>query len=160
MDIGAIEIEIVEFLQSMLNDPEHGIVDENTFVEPLPETEIEFEKAFGKRKIFVGFNEETPSPALKSIGMVNQETSYTFSFLIQSNLLRGEKGIYQLAEFLKACMQGYRPSHSDPFIYAGFRFVQKVKNVFEYSLDFTTRGIVTQTQFKSEIIGGNFQHLT
>ncbi|MBO9674420.1 MAG: hypothetical protein J7577_13310 [Sphingobacteriaceae bacterium] len=159
MDIGAVEVEIVEFLRSKLNDPEYGINDPNTFVEPLPEAEIEFEKAWGKRKIFVGFNEEMASPNIKSIDMSYQESNYTFSFLIQSNLLRGDKGIYQLAEFIKAFMLGFKPVNSEKFIYSGFRFVQKVKNVFEYSLDFSTKGIVTQTQFSSEQIGGNFNDI-
>lgn len=151
MDFGIIEQEIVDLLNQKIVDPDIEI-------EAIGENDADYILPFGKRKIIVAFSNEEPDPSSKSMDMVHLPTFVVFSILLQSKTVRGPNGIYQVSNLVKKYLTGYQPSDGSPFMYAGFRFEQKVKNTFEYSLDFKTKAIVVQQV--SEEAGPQFKGLT
>lgn len=137
MDFGNIEIEISEFLNLKITDV-------NTVIVPIGENDGDYDLPFGKRKAVIAFANEEPDPMSTGVGIIVQNTMVVFSVLLQSKTLRGDKGIYGLSAEIKKYLIGYRPTNGDPFLYAGMRFEQKVKNTFEYSVDFKTKGMVVE----------------
>lgn len=151
MDFGLVEIEIVDLLNTKITDPDVEVV-------ALGENDADYTRPFGKSTATVAFSTEEPSPTSSSLDIVNQETTVIFSVLIQSRNIRGEKGIYYVANLVKKYLIGYQPQDGDAFKYAGMRFEQKVKNGFEYSLDFRTRGMAIQEVI--EEAGPQFKQVT
>jgi hypothetical protein len=140
MDFGQLELTIAAFLKAQINNPR---VDVN----PLPETEAEFEKIFGKETIIVAFSDEEPNQSQKSISMVFQETEVTFAFLIQTKSLRGgsgKLGVYALHRLIKKHMIGYELFPGTGFRYAGFKMQEKVNDIFSYAVYFKVKGTAIQ----------------
>jgi hypothetical protein len=137
MDFGVVEQQIVDMLISKIPGPEIEF-------SAIGENDIDYVLPVSKSKVIIAFSNEEPNPASGSMDMMNQDSSVVFSVLVQSRKIRGNHGIYQVANLIKKYLTGFQPSDGDCFRYAGMRFEQKVKNTFEYSLDFKTRSKVVQ----------------
>nr|WP_199082040.1 Gp37 family protein [Pedobacter sp. ASV19] len=151
MDFGVIENEIVAWLVSKN-------LNQLITIEVIGQNDSDYELPFGKTKIIVAFSNEEPDPISNSFDIVYQSSSVMFSILLQSRTIRGNNGVYALGNFVKKHLTGYQPTDGEPFKYAGMRFEQKVKNVFEYSLDFRTKAVVIQDV--QEETGPPFKGLT
>lgn len=144
MNIELVEKELVNLLTAKLEN------NSKTEVISIGEHDGDYELPFGKRKIIVAFSNEEPDPNSNSFDMINQPTIVVFSILLQSKFLNGMNGVYAMSSFVKTQITGFQPTDGESFRYAGFRFEQKVKNVFEYSLDFKTKTMVVQQTYKEE----------
>ncbi len=130
IDFGAIEVQIATHLQTKITDNDVDIV-------AVPEEDTQIAPAFGKRKIIVAFASEDAEPD-ENIGPVVQDVTITFSVLLLGKLLRGEKGLYPLAEAVKKTLTGFVPNDCRKLTYAGHKFVKNEEKVFQYVLDFKT----------------------
>lgn len=130
MDFGVVETDIAEYLASAIADDSINII-------PIPETEVEILPPPGKRQIIVAFAMEDADPD-SNVSYVQQDTSITFTVLLQGKLLRGDTGLYKLAEVVKGLLQGYVPVDGREMTYSSHKFIKNEKNIFEYALDFKT----------------------
>lgn len=130
MDFGAIETQISDYLNTK-------IVDANINIIPIPEDDVEIQPGFGKRQIIVAFSSEEADPD-ENTSVVLQDVTITFSILLQGKLLRGETGLYPLAENVKKALIGFIPTDCRKLTYSNHRFVKNDKKIFEYVLDFKT----------------------
>lgn len=80
----------------------------------------------------------------QSIGQVSQHTIVTFSISIQARKLRGERGIYQISEFIKQTLLGFSPSDCGPLILENHDFAGYQNDVWEHTLTFTCTSLRTQ----------------
>lgn len=135
MDFEQAEQEISQFLADRINES-------NVEVVPLPEVESEFEKTFGKLKVIVAFSAEESEQSSFSVDGIDQEVTITFTVLVQGKLLRGDRGVYQLAQKISRLLVGFRPTDGDRMIYAGSKFIGRDNGVFQYGVDFKTRSIL------------------
>ena len=152
MDFEVIEDQIVSHLSKNMKK------DDKIIIEVLGEHDGDYDLPFGKKKIIIAFSNEEPDPMSNSFDIVNQPTMVVFSILMQSKTRRGENGIYQLAAGIKLHLTGYQPKDGESFKYAGMRFEQKIKDVFEYSMDFKTKSMVVQKTYEEE--GPKFKNST
>lgn len=130
MDYGIVETEIAEYLIGVINDGTINII-------PIPEVDGEILPPAGKRQIVVAFAMEDADPD-NNVSFVQQDTSITFTILLQGKLLRGEKGLYKLAEQIKQALAGFVPTDGREMTFSSHKFIKNDKNVFEYALDFKT----------------------
>lgn len=130
MDFGAIEIEIAAFLNTKIVAADIEII-------PIPEEDVEIKPAYGKRKVIVAFASEEADPD-ENTSVVSQDVNITFSILLQGKLLRGDAGVYPLAEAVKLALTGFTPTDCRKLTYSSHRFVKNENKIFEYVLDFKT----------------------
>lgn len=156
MDFSALEILIAAFLNGKISNPK-------VEVNPIPESEADFKKVFGKEVVLVAFSDEEPDTNSKSVGAVYQETEITFAFLIQSKSLRGNEdklGIYAIHKLIKKHIIGYEPVSGQPFRYAGFKMQDKVDDIFNYAVFFKTKGVAIQYTDNDDSETVNLESLT
>jgi len=130
MDFGAIEQQITDHLLTKITDADVDII-------PVPEEDTEVAPRFAKRKIIVAFASEEAEPD-ENINTVVQDVNITFAVLLQGKLLRGEKGLYPLAERVKKALIGFTPDDCLKLTYSAHKFVKNENKIFEYVLDFKT----------------------
>lgn len=145
MDFEQVENDIVNRLKVSITDDDLNII-------PIPEIEQEILPAFGKRQIIVAFSSEDSDPD-QGLSFVQQETTITFSILLQGKLLRGDKGLYKLAERVKNSLMGFYPTDCQSLTYANHKFVKNDNKVFEYILDFKTIGVRVADTSEDQPIG-------
>lgn len=130
MDFGVVEVEIAEYLIEKINDNSVNII-------PIPEKEGEILPPPGKRQIIVAFAMEDSDPN-NNVSFIQQDSNVTFTILLQGKLLRGETGLYKLAERVKSALQGFTPTDGREMSFINHKFIKNEKGVFEYALDFKT----------------------
>ena len=130
MDFGAVEQQIATHLLTKITDADIDIV-------AIPEEDIEVAPRFGRRKIIVAFISEESDPD-ENISIVSQDVNITFAVLLQGKLLRGENGLYPLAERVKKALIGFTPNDCRKLTYSSHKFVKNENKIFEYVLDFKT----------------------
>jgi hypothetical protein len=151
-----IETALATFLTSKMGTDHVSII-------PNPDKDEEFERVFGKELIIVAFSDEEPSQDQKSLGMVYQEASVTFAFLIQSNSLRSgsnKLGVYGLYKELKKYIIGHVPNGGQAFTYAGFKFLAKENGVFQYAAYFKTKTFEAQQTDNDDEIKFNLREVS
>lgn len=131
MNFETVENDIVTKLGTIITDPNITII-------PVPEEDTEILPGYGKRQIIVAFASEE-ADADENTSVVIQNTHITFSLLLQGKKLRGDSGLYPLAEVVKATLAGFKPTDCRELTYAAHRFLKNDKKVFEYVLDFKTQ---------------------
>ena len=145
MDFEVVENEIVACLVEK-------VADDNVNIIAIPETESEILPPAGKRQIIVAFAAEDADPD-SNMSFVQQDTSLTFTVLLQGKLLRGDKGLYKLAEMVKQALQGFVPTDGREMTYNSHKFIKNDKNVFEYALDFKTESTILADTAEPEAVG-------
>lgn len=156
MILDETETAIADFLTEKMGTDHVSII-------PNPDKDEEYERVFGKELIIVAFSDEEPLPDQKSLGMVYQEASVTFAFLIQSNSLRGglnKLGVYGLYKQLKKYIIGHVPSGGQAFTYAGFKFLAKENGVFQYAAYFKTKTFEVQHTDNDDEIKFNLREVS
>jgi hypothetical protein len=151
MDFGAIEQEIVDHLRAKITDQSLSII-------VIPEDEVEILPPAGKSQIIVAFSGED-SESGSNLSYDVQDTSIVFSLLLQGKRLRGNGGLYPLAETVKSKMIGFTPSDCRTMSYSSHKFVKNDKKIFEYVLDFKTETTRVSTVEEPEV-NGQFKEVT
>lgn len=152
MDFGSIEEQIAGQLITVINDETINII-------PVPEDEQEILPSFGKRQIIVAFSSED-ADADENTSVVIQNTHVTFAVLLQGKKLRGDTGLYELAEAVKLALTGFIPTDCRELTYDSHKFVKNEKKVFEYLLNFKTQGTRVQNISEDTVGAGAFQGAT
>lgn len=136
MDFGAIEDQIVAYLQSKITDP-------NVTIKAIPEVEEQINPKYGERQIIVAFSNEDANDA-QTLSPVVQDVMVVFTMIVQGKLLRGDTGVYKLAELVKQYMIGFTPDDCQKMTYGGHKFFKNEKGIFEYTVDFKTESVRTE----------------
>ena len=136
------------------NDYNAGKID----VSALPEVDEEFDKSFGKRKIYVAYTGEEADQELKSLPTVNQEGTAIFSVLIKSKSLRTKDrlpGSYALIRLLKKFLIGFQLDYGYPLVFVDAKMESHESGIFTHVLNFRSKIYVLQDQQEEEpVLGG------
>lgn len=111
-------------------------------IAPLPEVDEDFDKAFGKRKLFVAFAGEEAANELKSLSAVSQEVNAMFSVLIRSKTLRDvgvTPGIYTLVALVKKYLVGFSMLSGQPLVYVDTKPEARTSGTFDYVVSFSSK---------------------
>jgi hypothetical protein len=157
MDYGTLEVEIADYLGSKINT---GVTNPtlHTACVPLPEMEADFKKPFIGRRVTVCFSEEKPDKT-KSTAYQAQSLMVTFSCLLEAKLLRGERGIYQLAEKVKSILIGYSLTDCGDLALTNHQFVDDEQSIFKHVLEFQCTALRAQDVSGAEVGENDFTGL-
>lgn len=153
MDYENAENDIVNQLKAKLTDD----IDSDVTIIAIPEDEREILPDTFKRQIIVAFASEE-AQGDNNLSIVQQDTSITFSLLIQGKRLKGLKGLYALAAKIKLAIIGFKPTDCQPLSYGSFKFLKMENGIFEYMIDLKTVGIVVEDA--TELTGPPFKYAT
>ena len=157
MDYGQLEVELADLLTAKINE---GVTDprQQTICVPLPEDEDAFDKPVIGRRVTIGFSEEIPDRT-KSANYIGQSLLVKFSVLLECRRLRGEGGIYALAEKVKSILIGYKPTDCGDLWHSNHQFVDDDRGIFKHVLEFQTTSLRAQDVDGAEVGENNFTGL-
>lgn len=124
----------------------------------LPEVDEDFDKGFGKRKLFVAFAGEEAENQLTSLSAVSQEANALFSILIKSKTLRDAgtlPGVYSLVILLKKFLVGFEMLGGQPLVYMDTKMESRENGVFNYVATFRSKiQVIQDIEEAEEDLGG------
>lgn len=84
----------------------------NVEVEKLPENHKNFKRPYEKAKITVGYK-GSKWEKTKSTQQIAQDEKLTFELALQSKVLRGPRGLYNLKRLVTVALVGFAPTDCD-----------------------------------------------
>lgn len=107
MNYGTLETELVTrltayFLANHLEDLFEAVA--------IPQNEAEMQRPFQKSKVTVQYFTSAYQPT-KMLGGAVQSETITIKLLFETRNLRGDNGLYNLMEYAKRCLLGYKPAN-------------------------------------------------
>ncbi len=136
-----IENAMVSRLQTKLGP---GVV-----VIPLPEFQNDNKRPTDKPRVTVVYNHSAfdgcrygASAQSAAVDSIVQEESLQFKVAIESRLLRGETGIYELLVAVRQSLIGQSFLGLDPLMVLDSKFDDYKENLWSYTLTFMTKGWV------------------
>lgn len=138
-------------LEDEIVDRLTATVDDVAAVAPLPETEEKIKNAVdaavdnNKVMVLVAYTGSDFGPST-SASAVNQEESMSVLLNLQSNLLRGEKGIYNVIRLIKNSLLGYQTAGGGRLKMKSIDFDDRDEKqaIFSYNVVFTVTKLQAQ----------------
>lgn len=81
----------------------------------------------------------------QSIGEPSQHLTLTFGVSIQSRFLRGQRGVYAIAEAVKSALMGYHLPDCGPLVCEEQQFAGYQNDIWEHLITFSVRTLRTTT---------------
>lgn len=137
MNIEQIENEILDCLR--------GDADLNAICEPklLPDDLEEYSTPMRKSLATIVFSGEK-FERNQSVSEISQHLALSFTISVQSRLLRGDNGVYAVAEKVKSILLGFRPSDCGPMTLDEHKFSGYQNAVWEHLITFSCSSLRSQ----------------
>lgn len=157
MNYGTLEIELVDLLNAFFVT--NG-VDHLFEAIPIPQNQSEQERPFIKGTISVQYFKSDYQPSL-NINQVAQAETVTLRFTFQTTNLRMTDGFYNLLDFTKKCLLGYKPTDAvTRLVIDVYDLLFYEMNTFQPYLQMKADFINVQVLDDSEQSVGRFVHAT
>lgn len=110
---------------------------------PLPEKNSEYKTPTAKGLILVAFMGEKPE-GNQSIGQISQHTAIQFMVSVQSYLLRGDRGVYNLTELVKNTLIGRHLTNVGALFLGEHKFSDYQNEIWEHAISFGCKSLRVQ----------------